>query len=153
MSQSVLSPTTVIAELQRLAAERAGRLQLLQSAAAKIREAGEPYTGVYMYMLNDDSLVLEAFDGRPTEHTVIPVGSGLCGRAVAENSNINVGDVGQSEDYIACSVETKSELIVLIRRDGQILGQIDVDSDTVNGFNEVEEAAVQKVADCLASII
>lgn len=153
MNQSVLDPATVIAELRRLSAERAGRLKLLQSAAAKMREAGEPYTGVYMYMLTGDSLVLEAYDGKPTEHTVIPVGSGLCGQAVAQDSNINVGDVGKSVDYIACSFDTKSELIVLIRRNGKILGQIDVDSDTVNGFDEVEEAAVQQIADCLASII
>ena len=153
MNQSVLNPATVIAELRRLSAERAGRLQLLQSAAVKIREAGEPYTGVYMYMLTGDSLVLEAFDGKATEHTVIPVGSGLCGQAIAQNSNINIGDVGQSVDYIACSLDTKSELIVLIRRNGKILGQIDIDSDTLSGFSEAEEAAVQQIADCLASII
>jgi GAF domain-containing protein len=118
-----------------------------------MRAAGSPYTGVYLYMLHGNELVLEAFDGRPTEHTRIPVGKGLCGRAVAERRDIRAGDVASEPDYLACSVETRSELVVLIRRGEEILGQIDVDSDVVNGFDTREEAAVKDVADALATLL
>src|SRR3954471_7705654 len=118
-----------------------------------MRETGSPYTGVYMYMLHGGMLELEAFDGRPTEHTRIPVGKGVCGRAVAEARDINVADVNQDASYLACSLETRSELVVLIRRGDEILGQIDVDSDVVNGFDAVEEASVRQLADALASLL
>ena len=118
-----------------------------------MREAGSPYTGVYLYMLHGDMLELEAFDGRPTEHTRIPVGQGLCGRAVAEARDINAPDVSAEAGYLACSIETRSELVVLIRRGAEILGQIDVDSDVVNGFDDAEQAAAREVADALAALL
>lgn len=104
-------------------------------------------------MVHGDTLILEAFDGRPTEHRVIPVGSGLCGKAVAEGHDLNVPDVTQSDEYMTCSIETQSELIVLIRTRGNIVGQIDVDSDVRNGFNELEQASVREIADFLGTIL
>lgn len=121
--------------------------------ATRIRESGPPYTGVYLYMVHGDELVLEAFDGRPTDHTRIPIGKGICGRAVAERQDINVPDVSVAEDYLACSIETRSELVVLIRRHDEILGQIDIDSDVSNGFTDVEHDAVKQVADALAVLL
>lgn len=126
---------------------------LLQITADKLRSVGSPYTGVYMYMVHDETLKLEAFAGRPTEHVEIQIGVGLCGKAVAEKRDLNVADVNAEEQYLACSIETKSELIVLIRRGDLILGQIDVDCDELNGFDEAEQAAAQRVADGLASLL
>ncbi len=131
------------------------RKDLLQMAASKIRDAGAPYTSVYMYMLDDagDTLVLEAFDGRTTDLTRIPVGEGICGTAVADKTDLNVPDVSAAPEYLSCSIETKSELVVLIRRHDEILGQIDIDSDVPNGFDDAEVAAVKEVADALASLL
>ncbi len=71
----------------------------------------------------------------------------MCGTAVARNEDMNVPDVSRSDNYLACSIETKSELVVLVRdRDGKILGQIDIDSHTPNAFGRAEEEAVRKVA-------
>jgi len=103
-------------------------------ACERIRAWGPPYTSVYAYMLHDDELVLEAGAGRDTEHTRIPVGQGVCGTAVAENRDQNVADVSAIGNYLACNVFTKSELVVLIRRGDHILGQIDIDSDVLNGL-------------------
>jgi GAF domain-containing protein len=126
---------------------------LLRFAAQKIREAGSPYTSVYMYMLHGDQLELEAFDGRETEHTRIAVGHGVCGTAVATGADQNVGDVRAIENYIACNLWTRSELVVLIRRGEKILGQIDIDSDVPDPFTAEEEAEVRKVADALAVLL
>ncbi len=104
-------------------------------------------------MLHGSELELEAFDGRPTEHTRIPVGAGICGRAVAERRDINVADVSKADGYLACSIETCSELVVLVRRDDEILGQIDIDSDVDSGFDEDEQRAVKAVADALAVLL
>src|SRR4030095_5811000 len=104
-----------------------------------------PYTSVYLYMLSGSELVLEAFAGRETEHNRIPVGKGVCGTAVATGRNQNVGDVRAIENYIACNLFTRSELVVLIRRGDRILGQIDVDSDVPDPFTADEETEVKKV--------
>jgi GAF domain-containing protein len=130
-----------------------GRVELLRIAAQKIQAAGSPYTSVYMYMLHGDELVLEAYAGRDTDHTRIPVGKGVCGTAVATGRDQNVPDVRAVENYIACNTWTRSELVVLIRRGDRILGQIDVDSDEPDPFTATEEAEVRRVADALAVLL
>lgn len=126
---------------------------LLRMACERIQAWGPPYTSVYAYMLHGDELVLEAYAGRDTEHTRIPVGRGVCGTAVAEKRDQNVADVSTLGNYLACNVFTKSELVVLIRRGDSILGQIDVDSDVPNGFGEREHADVKEIADALAVLL
>ena len=150
---AVLHADRIIRALQGAYARGLRRKELLQLVATRIRESGSPYTGVYLYMLQGDLLELEAFAGRPTEHRRIPVGTGVCGRAVAEARDINVADVNADPGYLACSIETRSELVVLIRRGAEILGQIDVDSDVLNGFDATEEVALREVADGLAALL
>ncbi|HEX2218574.1 MAG TPA: GAF domain-containing protein [Gemmatimonadales bacterium] len=149
----VLQADKVIASLRGAFARDAGRAELLRTAAEKIRAAGPPYTSVYLYMLHGDELVLEAFAGRDTEHTRIPVGRGVCGTAVATGQDQNVPDVRAVENYIACNTWTRSELVVLVRRGELILGQIDVDSDEPDPFTPEEEAEVRRVADALAVLL
>jgi len=130
-----------------------GREALLQMACERMQSWGPPYTSVYAYMLHGDELALEAHAGRDTEHTRIPVGRGVCGTAVREKRDQNVGDVSAIGNYLACNAFTKSELVVLIRRGDHILGQLDIDSDVPNGFGEREHAEVKEVADALAVLL
>lgn len=150
---AVLDPQPIVAGLRGLFCRDAGRPALLQYAADRIRAAGAPYTSVYLYMLHGEELLLEAWSGRETEHTRIPVGKGVCGTAVATGTDQNVGDVRAIGNYIACNTFTRSELVVLIRRGETILGQIDVDSDVPDPFTPAEEAAVRAVADGLAVLL
>jgi L-methionine (R)-S-oxide reductase len=149
----VLNSEKIVAALRGAFARDDGPEALLQLAAGKIQAAGPPYTSVYMYMLQGGELVLEAFAGRETEHTRIPVGMGVCGTAVASGQDQNVPDVRAVENYIACNVWTRAELVVLIRRGDLILGQIDIDSDVPDPFTPEEEAAVKRVADALAILL
>jgi L-methionine (R)-S-oxide reductase len=150
---AALNADKVIASLRGAFAREGGRSELLRTAAEKIRAAGPPYTSVYLYMLHGDELVLEAFAGRETEHTRIPVGKGVCGTAVATGRDQNIPDVGAVENYLACNTWTRSELVVLIRRGDRILGQIDVDSDEPDPFTAEEEAEVRAVADAIAVLL
>jgi GAF domain-containing protein len=150
---AVLDGDRIVAALRGAFARDAGRQDLLQLAADRIRGAGPPYTSVYLYMLDGDQLVLEAFAGRVTEHTRIPVGTGVCGTAVATGEDQNVGDVRAIGNYLACNLETRSELVVLIRRGSTILGQIDVDSDQPDPFTAEELRETRKVADALAVLL
>ncbi|HYF39982.1 MAG TPA: GAF domain-containing protein [Gemmatimonadales bacterium] len=149
----VLDSAKIVAALRGSFAREEGRQALLRIAADKIRAAGPPYTSVYLYMLHGNELVLEAFAGRETEHTRIPVGTGVCGTAVASGQDQNVPDVRAVDNYLACNAWTRSELVVLIRRGPTILGQIDIDSDVPDPFTPEEEAAVRQVADALAVLL
>ncbi len=153
MMPAILEAQPIVAGLRGLFCKDAGRQALLQYAADRIRASGAPYTSVYLYMLHGEELVLEAWSGRDTEHTRIPVGKGVCGTAVATGSDQNVGDVRAIGNYIACNTVTRSELVVLIRRGTTILGQIDVDSDVPDPFTAEEETAVRAVADGLAALL
>jgi L-methionine (R)-S-oxide reductase len=131
----------------------ASRHELLQLACERLRALGPPYTSVYAYMLHGDHLVLEAFAGRETVHTRIPVGTGVCGTAVATGQDQNVPDVRAARNYLACNLETRAELVVLIRRGPTILGQLDIDSDVPAGFGDAHHRVVKEVADALAVLL
>lgn len=149
----MLDGSRVVAALRGAFAREVPREQLLRTAAEKIRAAGSPYTSVYLYMLHGSELVLEAYAGRETQHTRIPVGTGVCGTAVSSGQDQNVPDVAAVDNYLACNTWTRSELVVLIRRGTMILGQIDIDSDVQDPFTPEEEAAVKQVADALGILL
>lgn len=148
-----LDPRGVVRSLRAAHLHEAGRQALLAMACERIRAWGGPFTSAYAYMLHGEDLVLEAYAGRDTEHTRIPVGTGVCGTAVATGEDQNVPDVGTIGNYLACNTFTRSELVVLIRRGDAILGQLDVDSDIPNGFGDAEHQAVKDVADALAVLL
>ena len=150
---AILDSSRIVAALRGAFARNVGREGLLRLAAERIQSAGPPYTSVYLYMLHENELVLEAFAGRETEHTRIPVGVGVCGTAIASRTDQNVPDVRAVDNYIACNTWTRSELVVLIRRGERILGQIDVDSDEPDPFTPEEEAEVRRVADALGVLL
>jgi GAF domain-containing protein len=119
----------------------------LGSAVKHLTALSPVFNWVGIYVLNGDTLELGPFIGAPTEHTRIKVGVGVCGTAVARNEDLNVPDVTASDNYLACSVETQSELVVLVRdRAGTVVGQIDIDSHSRNAFSPSLEAAVKQIA-------
>jgi len=150
---AILDGDRIVAALRGAFGRDVDRQGLLQLAADRIRAAGPPYTSAYLYMLHGEELVLEAFSGRETDHTRIPVGKGVCGTAVSTGEDQIVGDVRAIGNYLACNLETRSELVVLIQRGATILGQIDIDSDVPDPFTPAEHAETRKVADALAVLL
>ena len=126
---------------------------IVRRAVQQMHEAGDRYDWVGVYLLSGDELVLHSYVGEPTEHTNIPVGRGVCGLAVAENRDINVADVQALDNYLACSAETRSEIVVLIRDGGRMLGQIDIDSDTPAAFDGDDEVELREIADALGEVL
>jgi L-methionine (R)-S-oxide reductase len=125
---------------------------LLRYAVRNIAADDDRFSWVGVYLLNAEAneLWLHNYVGSPTEHAKIPVGTGLCGRAVAEGSNLNVPDVSKEENYLACSPDVQSEMVVLIRAGSEIFGQIDLDSEDAGAFNDDDETGLQAIADKLA---
>ena len=112
------------------------------------RVPGYDWCGIYR--LEGETLVLDEYVGAPTDHVRIPVGVGVCGTAVAEGASQVVKDVRELENYLSCSVSTRSEIVVLIRRGGEVLGQIDIDGHEVGRFDHADEAELTRLAGHLA---
>jgi L-methionine (R)-S-oxide reductase len=104
------------------------------------------YTGVYIYALEGDTLVLRAYHGRATEHVRIPSGKGICGASVQARATVIVADVASDPRYLACNLATRSEIVVPIMRGEIYLAQIDVDSDDPAAFGAEDEALLREVA-------
>lgn len=138
----------IVADEQRAVEERvSGVIKALHHS----RQPRHTWTGVYI--LKGDMLELGPFVGPPSPHTRIPVGTGLCGQAVANNADMDVADVNAAPGYLACSITTRSEAIVLIRHEGKIVGQIDVDSGELGVFGEEAMRSMRVVAEQLAPLV
>ena len=108
------------------------------------------YTWVGIYVVEGDELVLGPFIGKPSPHMRIPLGQGICGAAATAKATIVVDDVNADARYLACSIETKSEIVVPIMRGDAVLGEIDIDSDQAAAFGPADRALLEPVAAMLA---
>lgn len=122
----------------------------LERAVAEIKASLPDYTWVGVYLRRGDELVLGPFLGKPSPHARIPVGRGICGAAAAEKHTIVVDDVNADDRYLACSLETRSEIVVPIMRGEQVVGEIDVDSDRPAVFGPQDRALLESAARALA---
>ncbi len=111
------------------------------------------YTWVGIYLIEEEDLVLKHYLGRPTEHTRIKVGQGICGAAVVDENTIIVPDVSSDERYLACSAETKSEIVVPIWSQGMIVGEIDIDSDLPCAFDSEDQRMLEQIANAIADFL
>ena len=141
----------VIERLETLSKGGGSFSQLLEAAVEGVHGFSPRFHWTGIYELFPDSVLrLGPFIGAPTDHVFIAVGRGVCGTAVAEKRNMNIPDVREVSNYLACSSETRSELVVLIRSGERIHAQIDIDSHHVAAFDDTAVASVQRVADWLA---
>jgi L-methionine (R)-S-oxide reductase len=111
------------------------------------------YTWVGIYLLDGDELVLGPCLGKPSPHTRIPLGRGICGAAATEKATIIVDDVNADPRYLACSIETRSEIVVPIIDGDAVLGEIDIDSDQPAAFGERDRELLEAVAMLLAPLL
>jgi L-methionine (R)-S-oxide reductase len=149
--ETAMNAEEICGELDRLKAEGEPFERILASAVDMLHESNPRFhwTGIYE-LYPDQMLRLGPFIGSPTDHVFIAVGRGICGTAVAENRNLNIPDVSKVPNYLACSTSTRSELVVLIRKNSRIYAQIDVDSHEMGAFGEECVFLVESVADWIA---
>jgi GAF domain-containing protein len=118
-----------------------------------LKDAMPHYTWVGIYLIEGEELVLGPFIGKPSPHTRIPLGRGICGAAATEKATIVVDDVNADPRYLACSIETRSEIVVPIMDGTTVLGEIDIDSDQPAAFGAADRALVEQVAGLLAEAL
>src|SRR6056300_427392 len=129
--------------------------QLLQSICDLLREGVSHYDWVGFYFKNGDKreLLLGPFAGEPTDHTIIPFGKGICGQVALSNQNFIVPDVSAQDNYIACSLTVKSEIVIPLFKNGKNIGQIDIDSHTPDPFTEEDVKLLEFVNQKVAEIV
>ena len=122
--------------------------QLLESKVAH-------YDWVGFYFKNGDKneLKLGPYVGEPTDHTIIPFGKGICGQVAVSNENFVVPDVSAQDNYIACSIYVKAEIVVPIFVNGENIGQIDIDSKTPDPFTQEDERFLEFVCKQVATML
>ncbi|MBV1923047.1 MAG: GAF domain-containing protein [Flavobacteriaceae bacterium] len=111
------------------------------------------WVGFYFANHEEKTLHLEAFAGLPTDHTVIPFGKGICGQVAESNANFVVPDVKAQDNYIACSITVKAEIVIPLFKDGKNIGQIDIDSNTIDPFTMKDEEFLAWINEEVANIL
>ena len=151
----MLDAKQLVHELQSLRDQGHLSDALLRYAVRSVSKSDPRFDWVGVYLMDDEKndLWLHNYVGSPTEHARIPVGTGVCGTAVEQMSNVRVDDVSEFENYLACDPDVQSEMVVLIRAGDELFGQIDIDSSDKAAFTEDDEAALVAVADKLAEQI
>ncbi|MFQ5822991.1 MAG: GAF domain-containing protein [bacterium] len=123
---------------------------MFKKAVILLKQSNPKYTWVGIYLLEGDELVLHNYLGKPSPPTRIPLGQGICGAAAMETKSIIVPDVNSDPRYLACSVETQSEIVVPIIVDDKVFGEIDIDSDFKDSFHEGDQEILEKVSKLLS---
>lgn len=111
------------------------------------------WVGFYFKNGDKDELKLGPYVGEPTNHTIIPFGKGICGQVAVSNENFVVPDVAAQDNYLACSINVKAEIVVPIFVSGENIGQIDIDSSTINPFTNDDESFLEFVCTEVSEIL
>lgn len=111
------------------------------------------WTGFYFKNGDKDELILGPYVGAPTDHTIIPYGKGICGQVAVSNETFVVPDVNEESNYLSCSIDTKAEIVVPIFKDGKNIGQIDIDSHTVDPFTDEDRELLEWLCNEVSKIL
>ena len=110
------------------------------------------WVGFYFNNGNKQELKLAEFAGEPTEHKIIPFGKGICGQAAISNKNFIIADVSAQNNYISCGLNVKSEIVIPVFVNKKNIGQIDIDSHTLNAFTKKDEMLMEFVCEKVADL-
>ena len=145
-----MSDAQVLEAVDAVVAEDGDARMMMDRVVEVLKERIPHYTWVGIYLLEGDELVLGPYRGKPSPHTRIPLGRGICGAAATEKATIIVDDVNADPRYLACSIETRSEIVVPIMRGDHVLGEIDIDSDRAAAFTQADRELLERVAASIA---
>ncbi|HUO17979.1 MAG TPA: GAF domain-containing protein [Verrucomicrobiae bacterium] len=137
-------------EVTRLAHTTHGAKELMQQMVKLLHDRMLKYNWVGFYMMEPGAqppmLILGEFQGAMTPHTRIPLNQGICGAAASSGQTVVVDDVSKDPRYLACSLETKSEIVVPVFAHGEIVGELDIDSHFPAAFTAEHQSLVQYCA-------
>ena len=120
---------------------------ILQDVVNLLYKMFEKYSWVGIYIVKDNNLILGPWGGRQaTEHNNIPIGKGICGSAAKTGKTELINNVNNDKRYLACFINTKSEIVAPIKRNDIVIGEIDIDSDKKDVFNQKDSDFLESLA-------
>ncbi len=150
MTTSFAKSNEIIAQLDAIGAKATSAEDLMKSIVVLLHEKLTRYNWVGFYMLDlkgdPNMLVLGPFRGTMTPHTRIPLNQGICGAAASSGKTIVVDDVGTDSRYLACSLETRSEIVVPVFVEGKVVGELDIDSHFLAAFGPEDRKLCEHAA-------
>lgn len=141
----------VLDELRAAIAASADHRAAMQRTVEILKARRPAYTWVGIYVLEGEELVLGPYLGKPSPHVRIPLNRGICGAAASQRQTIVVDDVNADPRYLACSIETRSEIVAPIMRGDRVFGEIDIDSDAPAAFGPADRELVEGAAALVAA--
>jgi GAF domain-containing protein len=147
-----LAKHRLLIDIEDLSLKEPGKDSFLLDVAKCINQHFPHYNWVGFYFLEKDGkLHVGPYVGKPTPHTIIELDSGICGAAVSQGDTIVVDDVNADSRYLACSLETRSEIVIPIRVAGEIIGELDIDSDRPSAFGNDDKVILEQVVEIISS--
>src|SRR5277367_3954445 len=157
MTATNTQATELIAELDSMAAKATSADALMRAIVTVLHEKLTRYNWVGFYMIerepDRDMLVLGAFKGTMTPHTRIPLNQGICGAAASSGKTVIIDDVNKDARYLACSLETKSEIVVPVFAKGRVVGELDIDSHFLAAFGPEDRKLCEHAAALLGKYL
>jgi L-methionine (R)-S-oxide reductase len=148
-----VSRHSLLTDIETLAAVNSDREEFLLKSAQAINRHFPHYNWIGFYFLKDGKLHVGPYIGKPTPHTVIDLDRGICGAAFSQGETIIVDDVNADPRFLACSLETRSEIVVPIRAGGELIGELDIDSDKKSAFGDDDKILMEQVAILIGEIL
>lgn len=145
----------LISEIDNIILNEKEKKVVLQNICSLLKEKVFHYDWVGFYILdqNTNELILGPFAGKPTEHNRIPVGKGVCGQVAESKQTKIVQDVSKEDNYISCSIDVQSEIVVPVVKDNKFIAEIDIDSNSPAPFTREDEEFLKEICDKVSNII
>ncbi len=142
---------SIIIEAAAIIKNATERDTALAELCTLLRSSVEHYHWVGFYLVESDRmLVLGPYDGAATDHTRIAFGQGICGQAAECERTLVVQDVSKETNYLSCSLNVKSEIVLPVFKDGQVVGELDIDSHQLAPFTDREREYLEKLCAIVA---
>lgn len=148
------SYSILLEEAKYILAGEVSVTEKLQAICNLLEERVAHYDWVGFYFADAEKRLLHLgpYKGEVTDHTIIPFGKGICGQVAESNQTFLVEDVRAQTNYIACSLTVKAEIVVPLFVDGKNIGQIDIDSHTLNAFSKEDQKFLETLNEAIASV-
>ena len=148
-------PPSLLAEVLSSISAGGSRDDILNSICRKLRSSVPHYDWVGFYIVDPDqprTLLLGPYDGAPTENTVIPFGKGICGQSAHMEQPLIVDSVSDESNYLACSIDVQSEIVIPVLKNDSYVAQLDIDSHTPGAFKKEDEEFLSAICSAVSDI-
>lgn len=146
---------TLPGKVSNILSKKIDRNQKLLEISQLLKDTVPAYDWVGFYLVDPEAereLVLGPYVGAPTDHIRIPFGRGICGQAAETMATFLVDDVTAEDNYLACSVDVKSEIVLPIMKENKLVGELDIDSHQKAGFSELDEEILKRICEMIAEL-